>query len=67
MENGSETVMQQAPQISSFKGKPVIILNPNEKYTFSFGVTKAKLILANLDAIKSFVESFDKSVEKENP
>lgn len=41
-----------------FKGKPLIILkrNAEDKYPFSFGVSKAKLILDNLDEIKKFVE-----------
>jgi len=47
------------PKIEQFKGKPVICLNPGEQWPFSFGLQKAKLILANLDAIKSFVESMD--------
>jgi hypothetical protein len=43
---------------TEFKGKPVLILKRNEedKYPFSFGLSKAKLILENLDAIKKFVE-----------
>jgi len=43
---------------TEFKGKPVLILKRNEedKYPFSFGVSKAKLILENVDAIKKFVE-----------
>jgi hypothetical protein len=40
-----------------YKGKPLIILkrNENDKYPFSFGVSKAKLILDNLEEIKKFV------------
>ncbi len=41
-----------------YKGKPLIILKRNEddKYPFSFGVSKARLILDNLEEIKKFVE-----------
>lgn len=41
-----------------YKGKPLIILRRSEedKYPFSFGVNKAKLILDNLEEIKKFVE-----------
>jgi hypothetical protein len=41
-----------------YKGKPLIILKRNEedKYPFSFGVSKAKLILENIEEIKKFVE-----------
>ncbi|MDD4909638.1 MAG: hypothetical protein PHR44_03040 [Candidatus Omnitrophica bacterium] len=43
---------------SEFKGKPVIILKRNEedKYPFSFGLSKARLILENMEEIKRFVE-----------
>lgn len=41
-----------------YKGKPLLILKRNEddKYPFSFGVSKARLILDNLAEIKKFVE-----------
>ena len=47
---------------SEFKGKPILILKRNEddKYPFSFGLTKAKLILENLEEIKRFVEENNK-------
>lgn len=43
---------------SEFKGKPVLILKRNEedKYPFSFGISKARLIMENIDEIKKFVE-----------
>lgn len=43
---------------SEYKGKPVIILRRDEedKYPFTFGITKAKLILDNIEEIKKFVE-----------
>lgn len=41
-----------------YKGKPLLILKRSEedKYPFSFGLSKAKLILENLEEIKKFVE-----------
>lgn len=41
-----------------YKGKPLIIIKRNEddKYPFSFGLSKAKLILDNLEEIKKFVQ-----------
>lgn len=41
-----------------YKGKPLIIIRRSEddKYPFSFGVSKAKLILENIEEIKKFVE-----------
>ena len=43
---------------SEFKGKPIIVIkrDENDKYPFSFGLSKAKLILENLDEIKKFIE-----------
>lgn len=43
---------------SEYKGKPIIVIKRDEedKYPFSFGVTKAKLILENIEEIKKFVE-----------
>ena len=41
-----------------YKGKTILILKRNEedKYPFSFGISKARLILDNLEEIKKFVE-----------
>jgi len=41
-----------------YKGKPILVIkrDENDKYPFSFGVSKAKLILGNLEEIKKFVE-----------
>ncbi len=43
---------------SEFKGKPVLVIkrDENDKFPFSFGVSKARMILENLDEIKKFVE-----------
>ena len=40
-----------------FKGSPVLSLSngPDDKYPFTFGVRKAKLILDHLEDIKTFV------------
>ncbi len=42
---------------SEFKGKPTLVIKRNEedKYPFSFGLSKAKLIIENIDEIKKFV------------
>ena len=58
-----------------YQGKAVISLMKmdNDKFPFTFGAAKAKLILANLEEIKKFVEdseagiapvSTDKGAEK---
>lgn len=45
-----------------FKGRPMLIIkkDEDEKYPFSFGLTKAKLIVENFEAIKKFVEDNSK-------
>lgn len=52
----------EAPDISAnvdyYKGKPVLNLPTVSGFNFSFGVEKAKTILANLDTIRQFVEQF---------
>ena len=50
------------PEIQEFKGSKVLCLNPESKFTFSFGLAKAKLILENLDVIKKFVETEGKDL-----
>ncbi len=47
---------------TEFKGKPVLVIkrDAEDKYPFSFGLTKAKLILENLEEIKRFVEENQK-------
>ena len=48
---------------SEYKGKPVLIMKRSEddKYPFAFGLSKAKLILENIEAIKDFVAQNDKA------
>ncbi|MFH0764113.1 MAG: hypothetical protein V1927_03840 [Candidatus Omnitrophota bacterium] len=48
---------------SEFKGKPVLIVRRSEddKYPFTFGMSKARLILENLEEIKRFVEENEKN------
>jgi hypothetical protein len=43
---------------SDYNGKPILVLRRSEddKFPFSFGIAKAKLILENLEEIKKFVE-----------
>ena len=43
---------------SEFKGKPIMVIKRDEedKYPFSFGISKAKMILENIEEIKKFVE-----------
>lgn len=45
-------------EYGEYRGNKLIILkrNENDKYPFSFGKSKAKLIVENFDAIKGFAE-----------
>lgn len=47
------------PVEGEYKGRPILTLNPGERYPFSFGLAKAKLILQHIEVIKTFVEKFD--------
>ena len=40
-----------------YNGKPILILRrtPEDKFPFSFGIAKAKMILENIEEIKKFV------------
>ncbi len=49
--------------IGEFKGNKVITLKQNEadRYGFTFGLTKARLVLEHIDIIKKFVEDNPKT------
>ena len=48
---------------TEFKGRPILVLKNKEddKFPFSFGMGKAKLILANIEDIKKFVTEQDET------
>lgn len=48
--------------IQEFKGNKVLCLNPEDKFPFTFGLNKAKLILENIEVIKKFVETEGKDL-----
>ncbi len=64
MSQGSITKEEVMVERSEFKGKPVLIMRRTEddKYPFTFGLSKAKLILENLEEIKRFVEENNKEM-----
>ncbi len=47
---------------SEFKGRPMIVIknDENDKFPFSFGLSKAKKIVENIEEIKKFVAENDK-------
>ena len=50
---------------SEFKGNKVLVLRnqPDDKYPFTFGLAKAKMILEAIDDIKAFVSKNDKFLD----
>jgi hypothetical protein len=50
---------------SEYKGRPVLVLkrSEDEKFPFSFGLAKAKMILDHIEDIKKFVEENEKPAE----
>ena len=48
---------------SEYKGRPMLVLkrSEDEKFPFSFGMAKAKMILENLEEIKKFVQENDQA------
>jgi len=53
----------QGPIVDEYKGNKILILNPGSRFPFSFGLGKAKMIMQNLDAIRKFIEQYDKKAE----
>ena len=53
--------------IGEFKGNAVISLKRSEddKYGFTFGLSKAKLLLEHIEDVKKFVEENDKPKPQE--
>lgn len=57
MSNGFKT------EVGEFKGSKTISILKDDKRVLSFGLNKAKAILACIDSIKDFVAVNDKSVQ----
>ncbi len=55
--------------IGEFKGNPVINLKRSEddRYGFSFGLSKAKLLLEHIEDVRKFVAEHDKEKPKDSP
>jgi hypothetical protein len=45
------------PVESEFKGHPLLVLNPEDRFSFSFGLGKARMILEYIEEIRNFVDS----------
>jgi hypothetical protein len=55
------------PKVDVWNGHPVLVLNPDSRFPFSFGEAKARMILANLDAIRAFVAQKTLDAPPANP
>jgi len=62
-----EKSYKQSPEFGAFKGNATISLPLIEgsDFKFTFGLTKAKLILEYLEEIKGFINKHDKEKEEE--
>ena len=55
-QNANETAAPSRPKVGQYKGHPMIILNPDDRFPFQFGLHKARLILHYVEEIREFVE-----------
>ena len=55
----AEDLQESGPIEKEYKGHPILILNPESRYPFSFGLSKAKLIIEHLERIKEFIAKYD--------
>lgn len=51
------------PVVQEYKGSAMILLNPGAKWPFSFGLGKARVVLANMRYIQTFVDTNGSAVE----
>jgi len=53
-------------EFTEFKGNKIIVLKnkADDKFPFSFGLGKAKMIVANYEAIKAFVDAAETKEDK---
>lgn len=54
---------------SEYKGKPIIVFKrtPDDKFPFSFGINKARIILENIEEIKAFYEELKHTATEKKP
>ena len=64
-QNANETAATSRPKVGQYKGHPMIILNPDDRFPFQFGINKAKLVLQHVEEIRSFVETTERAVPVE--
>lgn len=45
------------PVVGEYQGKPMLILTPDARFPFQFGLGKARILLKHLKCVQKFVES----------
>ena len=48
--NANSSTTASRPQTGQYKGHPMIILNPGDRFPFQFGLHQFRLILHHVDA-----------------
>jgi len=51
------------PKVGQYKGHPMIILNPDDRFPFQFGLNKARLILQHIEEIRKFVQTTEATAQ----
>ena len=54
--NNADSSTASRPKTGQYKGHAMIILNPEDRFPFQFGINKARLILQHIEEIRKFVE-----------
>ena len=60
----TEPAAATRPKIGQYKGHPMIILNPDDRFPFQFGLNKARMIVEQFDEIREFVRQHDEDARE---
>lgn len=44
-------------KVTEYKGNKILVLNPEQRFPFSFGLGKARMIVENIEDVQDFVDS----------
>jgi hypothetical protein len=45
------------PALGEYKGHKLVVLNPSDRFPVQFGLSKARLVVQHIEAIRRFAES----------
>lgn len=60
----ADRITASAPTLTSYKGNPVLTLNPEGRVNIGFGLAKGMLIVENLAGVLAFLTSHGKSITR---